>query len=143
MPFEYLDESVTSDLTIHAWAPSLEALLVDAADATTGVMVASLDSIRFTESRDVAIEAEAADLLLVRFLEEIVFHKDAGRLLLRATEVRVSSTAEGLRATAKLRGERIDPARHELGADVKAVTVHGLRVEQADAGWDATFTLDV
>ena len=38
---------------------------------------------------------------------------------------------------AELEGERIDPARHEQVADVKAVTLHGLRVERTEVGWQA------
>ena len=47
------------------------------------------------------------------------------------------------RVQAVLTGERIDPKRHELVADVKAVTLHDLRVERSATGWDAHVTLDV
>ena len=46
--------------------------------------------------------------------------------------------------TAELRGEPIDGTRHELAADVKAVTLHGLKVAPArGGGWEAEVTLDV
>jgi SHS2 domain-containing protein len=44
---------------------------------------------------------------------------------------------------AALEGEPIDAARHQLSGDVKAVTVHRLKVEQTSAGWEATVVLDV
>jgi SHS2 domain-containing protein len=40
-------------------------------------------------------------------------------------------------------GERIDRQRHVLVADVKAVTLQGLRVEHTGARWEAQVTLDV
>ena len=61
--------------------------------------------------------------------------------LLRATRVAVDAAHPRLDAV--LAGERIDPERHELLADVKAVTFHDLRVERTATGWDAHVTLDV
>jgi SHS2 domain-containing protein len=49
----------------------------------------------------------------------------------------------GYALQAELVGEPIDPHRHELLADVKAVTLHGLCVERVDSAWRAEVTLDV
>ena len=141
MPYEFLDDGVTSDVTFHAWGASLEELFAAAADATLNVMVRSVESVRPLETRSVSVEADALDLLLMRFLDELVYRKDVEELLLRATEVRVET--ERNRVQAVLTGERIDPKRHELVADVKAVTLHDLRVERSATGWDAHVTLDV
>ena len=141
MPYEFPDDGVTSDVTFHAWGRSLEELFTAAADATLNVMVRSLDSVQPLETRSVSVEADALDLLLMRFLDELVYRKDVEELLLRATEVRVET--ERNRVQAVLTGERIDPKRHELVADVKAVTLHDLRVERSATGWDAHVTLDV
>jgi SHS2 domain-containing protein len=40
-------------------------------------------------------------------------------------------------------GEPLDPGRHHLHGEVKAVTWHGLTVEPTDAGWRAWVLLDV
>ena len=141
MPYEFPDDGVTSDVTFHAWGRSLEELFTAAADATLNVMVRSLDSVQPLETRSVSVEADALDLLLMRFLDELVYRKDVEELLLRATEVHVDTGRN--RVQALLSGERIDPKRHELVADVKAVTLHDLRVERTATGWDAHVTLDV
>ncbi|TMB42441.1 MAG: archease [Deltaproteobacteria bacterium] len=141
MPYEFLDDGVTSDVTFHAWGRSLEELFAAAADVTLNVMVRSLDSVRPLEMRSVSVEADALDLLLMRFLNELVYRKDVEELLLRATEVDVDPGRN--RVQAVLTGERIDPKRHDLVADVKAVTLHDLRVERTETGWDAHVTLDV
>ena len=143
MPFEYLEDSVTSDVTFRAWAASLDELFKTAADATTNVMVAALASVRPQVSVPVSLTAEALDLLLMRFLDELIFHKDADGLLLRAAAVTVDRDDDHHRARGELRGEPVDPTRHELIADVKAVTLHGLRVERTSTGWEAEVTLDV
>jgi SHS2 domain-containing protein len=143
VPYEYLEDSVTSDVTFRAWGRDLPELFTAAADATTNLMVGALDSISPTVTKPVCVNAEALDLLLLRFLEELIFHKDAEGLILRATGVRVEVGEQGSQAHAQLRGEPIDPNKHELLADVKAVTVHGLRVEHTNSGWRAQATLDV
>ena len=141
-PFEYV-EGATSDLTFRAYGRGLDELFTAAADATTAAMVDSLDSIGTTTIRSVSLDAKELDRLLMAFLDEIVFWKDADRLLLRATDVHVRWQDGRYELRAELHGEQIDPAKHRLEADVKATTLHGLRVERADDGWLAEVTLDV
>jgi SHS2 domain-containing protein len=57
--------------------------------------------------------------------------------------VRVTVADHGHAVHAALKGEAIDPSKHELSADVKAVTLHGLTVEHNATGWRAQVTLDV
>jgi SHS2 domain-containing protein len=45
--------------------------------------------------------------------------------------------------TAEVAGERVDTARHTLYTEIKAVTFHGLRIEQAGAGWQAQIIFDL
>jgi len=141
MPYEYVEDGVTSDVSFHAWGNDLDELFTAAADATANVMVAELASIEARVSKHVAVSAEELDLLLLRFLDELIFHKDAEALLLRADGVHVDIANHSL--TAELRGEPIDTSRHELAADVKAVTLHGLHVEHRGSHWHAHVTLDV
>jgi SHS2 domain-containing protein len=60
-------------------------------------------------------------------------------LLLSRFEVHVRDG--GLSATA--RGEPLDPGRHSLLHEVKAITYHGLTVEQTDQGWLAEVIVDI
>lgn len=143
MPFEYVEDAVTSDVTFHAWGGSLDELFAAAVDATTAVMVADLHAVRPGQRKMVEVEADALDLLLMRLLDEVVFLKDSEGLLLRAEQVRVTAAGPPYRARATLVGEPIDRARHALAADVKAVTLYGLAVERSDQRWQARVTLDV
>jgi SHS2 domain-containing protein len=106
-------------------------------------MVADPDSVERRERRVVHVDHEDRELGLLRFLEELIFYKDAEGLYLNATEVHVEQRDESWVIDAVLEGEPIDPARHELTGDVKAVTVHRLRVERIGSGWRATVVLDV
>jgi len=141
--FEWVDDGVTSDVTFRAFADDLDALFIAAADATTSAMVRSLDAIADRDTRPVYLAASELDLLLMALLDEIVFWKDAEQLLLRARAVRVRWRDGRYQVTAELHGERIAPERHQLEADVKAVTLAGLRVAHDPTGWSAQVTLDV
>jgi SHS2 domain-containing protein len=143
MPFEYVEDAVTSDVTFHAWGGSLDELFGVAVDAVTNTMVADLEAVRPLTRRVVEVTAEALDILLLRLLDEVVFLKDSEGMLFRAEQVGVDAGGPPHRVRATLVGERIDRGRHDLVADVKAVTLYGLRVEHVDGLWHASVTLDV
>ena len=145
MPFEFVEEGATSDTSFRAWGETIEETFAAAVDATTSAMVEEVETVRPIEDRRVAVRADSLDLLLRRLLGEVVFLKDAEGLLVRATGIAIEGRGDGndVRAVATLRGERIDPSRHALGSDVKAVTLHGLAVVERDDGWEATVTLDI
>ena len=126
-------EGATADLTLVARGTSLDEVFRAAAEALAAATVERVD----------AIEADTdLDLLLLRFLNELIYLRDAEGLILRPSSVRVE-TDPAPRLAAELAGEEIDAARHGLGLDVKAATVHDLRVQPVEDGWEAHVTLDV
>ena len=143
MPFEFLDDAVTSDVTFRAWGGSLEEMFCAAVDATTALMLPALETLRTNERVPLAITGESLEDALWRLLEEIVFHKDASGLLLRVRELRVDRTPSGEILAGELHGEKIDRGRHVLATDVKAITLHGLTVLRNATGWSAQVTVDV
>jgi SHS2 domain-containing protein len=60
-------------------------------------------------------------------------------MVLGSFEVEVGSA--GLRATA--RAQPLDPDRHGLLREVKAITYHGLKVEQDGEQWLAEVIVDI
>ncbi|WP_298269576.1 archease [Geobacter sp.] len=143
MPYRYLEEIATADVAFEAWGASLEEMFAAAADALANVMVADLSSITTVHRVPMDLEHEAVDLLLFDFLQELVFLKDARRLLLRVPNPSISRAGEALILHAVAEGEEIDPQRHDLLVDVKAVTLHRFEVVQRDAAWYATVILDI
>ena len=77
--------------------------------------------------------------MLFDWLDELLHQFDPARMLLCRFDVRVDE--QGLRGTA--RGEPYDPARHRLGHEVKAITYHGLKVQQRPDGWLAEVIVDI
>jgi len=139
--FAFVDD-VTSDLSFVARAESPEALFARAAEALLAAGLADPAAVGDVERVPLALEEPDLELLLLRFLSELVFLRDARHLLLRAGDLHVEPGPPA-RLAGELRGERQDPARHPLELDVKAVTAHGLRVEEQGGVWTARVTLDV
>ncbi|HEY6871577.1 MAG TPA: archease [Geobacteraceae bacterium] len=143
MPYRYLEDIAVADVAFEAWGTTLEEMFIASADATMNVMVEELATIENRQSLEVSVEHGEADMLLFNFLNELIFHKDARRLLLRVATLAVARRDGLFTLHALLSGEEIDPARHSLNVDVKAVTLHRFRVEQTDRGWEATVVLDI
>jgi SHS2 domain-containing protein len=143
MPYRFLEDAVTADVGFVASGVTLEECFAAAAEATLHVMLDNTASLQLRQQRPVHLEDDALDLLLLKFLEELVYRKDAEGILLRPTTVQVMRRAQRWCVDAVLEGEGIDPVRHELSADVKAVTLHQLRVQRTETGWEATVVLDI
>jgi protein archease len=144
MPYRYLDDIATADVAFEAWGKQMEDMFTAAAEASMNVMVEELIGIEKIEHRRINLWAEAVDMLLFEFIQELIFFKDAEQLLLRVSRIFIEKEDRGFRLQADLYGEVIDPIKHELNADVKAVTLHRFAVEQTPGKtWKATVVLDI
>ena len=143
MPYHYLEEIGTADIAFEATGRDLPELFTAAADATINVMIDNLDAIESRETRQIELSSDKIDMLLFDFLQELIYFKDASRLLLRARETHIDQKGETYFLKAKVAGERLDDTRHQQRADVKAVTLHGFSVEKQDSGWKARVLLDI
>ncbi len=143
MPYTYLEDIATSDAAFRASGATLEEMFVAAAEATMNVMVADLNTIAASRQLELHLEEEALEMLLFELLQELIFHKDAQQLLLRVPQVTIRRDAHGFVLDCRAYGEPLDPQKHELTVDVKAVTLHHYEVRQTEAGWEATVVLDI
>lgn len=143
MPYEFLDQLAIADVQFRAWGKDLSEVFRAAAEATTHVMVRNPDAIEPRERVEVAMKNEELDMLLFDFLQELIYLKDAERLLLRVVKAELSGDDQSFNLHAILTGETLDATRHEQGADVKAVTLHQYRLEQTAHGWQAFVILDI
>src|SRR5438093_714840 len=143
MPYHYLEEIGTADIAFEATGRDLPELFTAAAEATMNVMIDNLDAIEPRETRQIALSGDKIDMLLFDFLQELIYFKDAKRLLLRPRETQIDQKGEAYFLKATLAGEQLDASRHQQRADVKAVTLHGFSVEKEEGGWKANVLLDI
>ena len=143
MPYHYLEEIGTADIAFEVSGRDLPELFSDAADATTNVMIDNLEAIEPRDTRHIELSNDEIDMLLFDFLQELIYLKDAERLLLRVRDVQVDEKKGKYFLKAEAAGEPLDAARHHQRADVKAVTLHDFSVEKEDGGWKARVLLDI
>ncbi|HVX15371.1 MAG TPA: archease [Pirellulales bacterium] len=129
----------TADLGLRVEAADLETLFADAARGLTSMIVANLDEVRPVREVPLRLAGNRRDDLLFDWLSEILYLFESERLLLGDFTARF--TSDGLEGTA--RGEPLDESRHALEHEVKAITYHGLKVEQTPAGWLAEVIVDI
>jgi SHS2 domain-containing protein len=143
MSYHFLEEVGTADIAFEATGRDLPELFSDAADATMNVMIDNLDAIEPRETRHIELSNDKIDMLLFDFLQELIYFKDAERLLLRARHVQIDEKNEKYFLKAEAVGELLDETRHLQRADVKAVTLHDFSVEKENGGWRARVLLDI
>ena len=143
MPYRYLEEIGTADIAFEATGRDLPELFSEAADATTNVMIDNIEAIQPRQTRQIKLSNDKLDMLLFDLLQELIFLKDAERLLLRIREVHIDHRDEIYLLKATAEGETLDVERHHQRADVKAVTLHDFAVERTDGGWKARVLLDI
>ena len=143
MPYHYLEEIGTADIAFEATGRDLAELFSYAADAMTNVMIDNIEAIQPRNTRQIELSNDKLDMLLFDLLQELIFLKDAERLLLRMREVQIAERDEKLFLHGIAEGEPLDAERHHQRADVKAVTLHDFSVERTEGGWKARVLLDI
>ena len=129
----------TADLGLRVRAADLDALFAEAATALFSAVVEDLSTVRQVQRVEVQIAGDDREFLLFDWLKELLYRFDAKHLLFSRFEVHIAG--EGLTGIAW--GEPLDRTRHELAHEVKAITYHGLRIEQAKDRWLAEVIVDI
>lgn len=89
---------------------------------------------------ELSCEAPDVELLLVDWLNALIFEMATRSMLFSRFEVQL----EGQRLGAKAWGEELDVARHHPAVEVKGATYTALKVaRQPDGGWLAQCVVDV
>ena len=143
MGYEFLEDVALADVACKVWGDTLEALLTEAGVALVNVMINNIDAIQENESRSIHVCGETMEMLLFNFLQEIIYYKDAEKLLLVYFQLDIENTQKEWVLNCRAAGEVLDPLRHEQLVDVKSVTLHQLDVSRNDRGWSAFIILDI
>jgi SHS2 domain-containing protein len=143
MPYRFLEDIATADVAFCAWGESLEDAFQAAADATLKVMVENTEQVQKKTGRKIYLENTELDLLLFDLLQELIYYKDTDELLLHVLDVSIEETPDRYRLSASAAGEILDPERHHLQVDVKAVTLHRFTLTQKNGKWMAQVILDI
>ena len=137
MSYETFDH--TADIGIRAWGGQLHEVFEEMAKALFSVL-ADLETVDCKKTITVKVSAPSIEDLMLNWLKELLFIFETKRLVFSDFHV-IQVTAAKLAAEA--RGEPLDPKKHILGREVKAVTLHQFKLEQRDSGYLAEAILDI
>lgn len=128
-----------ADITICGFGNSKAEAFEQAAVALTAIM-AQPEEVAAVESVEIACSAQDDELLLVEWLNALIYEMATRKMLFSKFEVHIG----GRNLSAKAWGEPIDIDRHELGTEVKGATCTNLTVAREQSQqWRAQCVIDV
>lgn len=129
----------TADVGIRARADTAETMFAEAGRGLFALMIENVDDVQAVEEVTFEINAGDVEELFHDWLAELLFVFNARRMALRDFQVRLGVSE----LTGTARGEPIDPARHQIAVEVKAITWCGLKVERQADGWIGEVVVDI
>lgn len=135
--FEEIDH--TGDVGIIVRAPELKELFVRAARGMFSVLT-DLDGVEARESRQIRLEADDREALMVAWLSELNFVHCTKYVLFSAFTI---DHLDDYLLEATVGGEPIDPERHTVYTEIKAVTYHQLELQETEQGWVLQIIFDM
>ena len=136
--FKFIDIT-TADVAFEAYGKDLNELFANAALAMFEVMV-NVKQIEPKVERKIKVKGDDLLSLLFEWLNELLFYYGAENLAFSKFEVEVNEKSFELEAICW--GEEIDPAKHETKTEVKACTMHKMKIEKNEI-WKTRVILDI
>ncbi len=137
MRYRFIDH--TADVAFEVYGKDLEELIVNSTSAFYEAFV-YLDKLKIDRELKITVEADSADYLLFRWLNELLFAFDTEFFAGKEFEVEVSEDGN-LKAEGTLRGGRLSP--EIVKVEPKAITLHNFKVEKKNDGWLAFVVVDI
>jgi tRNA nucleotidyltransferase (CCA-adding enzyme) len=128
-----------ADIGVRGIGASRQDAFEQAAIALSAV-ITDPHTLQAREKVEITCEAPDDELLLVDWLNALVYEMVTRKLLFARFEVHLN----GQRLQARAWGEKIDVARHQPAVEVKGATLTCVRVgQEADGNWVAQCVVDV
>lgn len=140
--YKILEDVAIADIAIEAYGKNLEELFENSALAIFEES-ANLKNIKEKEKKSIKINAKNIEDLLYDFLSEILFLKDTYSIIFKKSKIKIQKKGKKYHLNAELYGEKIDRERHELGNDIKAITLHMFKIEKTKKGYKGMIVVDV
>lgn len=140
--FRFLENIALADIAFEAEGDSIEELFRGCTQALIETMADPRTVAASWERRIIKMDASLDDLL-VEWLSEIVYWKDAAGVVFREAPLRLTREDDGWKLEASLIGAAVDHAVQTLRNDVKGITRHLYSLGQEGALWKARVVVDV
>jgi SHS2 domain-containing protein len=133
-PYGYREIEHTADWELEVWAPDLRRLLEQAARGMYALAGMRLEPSP-PERRELELQAEDAESLLVVFLGELLHFIEKDNLAFNEFQIEL----HGYALHAHLHGAQVQ----NIDKEIKAVTYHNLAVHQSNDGLRVNIVFDV
>ena len=143
MDYELIEDITHADVAVRVKGASLDELFIKSGRALISEMVENPGDISSLIIKEGSLSGNNIELIYFEFLNEILFFKDAESLLLLPELVKISDVTGNINCDYKLCGEKIIREKHVFRVDVKAVTMHGLRIFKENNLFIAEIVFDV
>jgi SHS2 domain-containing protein len=140
--FRFLEHIALADIAFDAEGDSIEELFRAATEALLEIMADPVTVVASWNRHILKIEP-ALDDLLVEWLSEIVYWKDAAGVVFREAPLRLTYEYERWKLEAELIGAPVDHVVQTLRNDVKGITRHLYRLSQEGPLWTSRVVVDV
>jgi len=124
--FEVIEH--TADMGIKAYGKNLSELFTNAAYGMAS-LITDLDKVNPKDVKNIMLEAENREELLVSWLNEIIYLSASQSRLFSKFEV---SEIDERHLKAKIFGEEFDIDRHQIETEFKAATYHRLKISDSN-----------
>lgn len=128
----------TADLMLEARSEDLPGLFSTCVLALFSLLV-NRRNVREEEVRTVEVAGDTHEEQLFFLLRQALLLFTVHKFLARTAHVTIGEK----RVTLTVAGEPLDPSRHPVSREIKAVTAHALAVERTPRGYLARFVVDV
>jgi len=140
--FRFLDAIALADIAFEAEGDSIEAMLQGATQALLEIM-ADPRTVEACWDQPVCKTDAVLDDLLVEWLSEILYWKDAAGVVFADAPLALSRTGDQWTLNGVLIGAPVDAAAQVLRNDVKGITRHLYKIWQDGPLWKARVVVDV
>ncbi|MEM5802248.1 MAG: archease [Candidatus Aenigmatarchaeota archaeon] len=143
MPYKFIEDVAIAEVAFEAVGKTLRELFESAGLALINTQIRNIQKIEKKVKQKIEVEAENIEMLLFNFLQELIVLKDSEQLLFNKFDIDIMPKNKKWKLIALAYGEKINPKKHDLSADVKGVSLHNFKVEETKGGWRAFVILDV
>ncbi len=142
MPYQYLEEEAIADIAFKAWGVNLNDVFKEAAEAVYSLLT-NIEDLNDDISFPINIEADTSENLLYKFLDEIIYLKDAELFFPKRVELSIKETDGLFILKGKFIGSEFEIEKHEMGNDIKAITYHDFYLKELDDKWECYVLVDI
>jgi SHS2 domain-containing protein len=141
MPYKFVEH--TADIAVDISAISIEGLFKTSAEAWQEIILAKYKA-SADEQLSIEIKADSLEVLLVDFLSELNYLLLTKKWIFSTTKkITIVSNDDEMILKVLLKGENLDIQKHELKAEIKAVTYHQMKIERVGNSYRTRIVFDI